>query len=172
MNIFARVKKTLLDVVLSRNETERFLRFRKKQSAAKNPLIRGYYTIRCVRICVRNNAFVPACAVIGDRVTFPHGLSGIYISQNAQIGSGCTIFHQVTIGSNALKSSRGFGAPVLGDNVFVGAGAKIIGNVHVGNNAKIGAGAVVVKDVPENATVVCAEPRIIPPPHSCPHIQH
>ena len=81
----------------------------------------------------------------------PHGLYGIIVSHNAVIGRNCTIFHQVTIGEG-----KG-GAPVIGDNVLIGAGAKIIGNVHVGNNAKIGVNAVIVHDVPEGAVVAAVE---------------
>lgn len=86
---------------------------------------------------------------------FPHGLYGIIVSHNAVIGSNVTIFHQVTIGEG-----KG-GAPIIGDNVYIGAGAKIIGNIHVGNNVKIGANCIVVKDVPDNATVVLGGPRVI-----------
>lgn len=85
----------------------------------------------------------------------PHGLYGIIISHNAKIGKGCTIYHQVTIGEG-----KG-GAPEIGNNVFIGAGAKIIGKVKIGNNVRIGAGAVVFSDVPDGATVVCQPPRII-----------
>lgn len=92
---------------------------------------------------------------------FPHGICGIFISQGAKIGEGCTIFQQVTIGSNMLKDSKGYGAPVIGDNVYIGAGAKIIGNVKIGNNCRIGANCVVTRDVPDNATVVLEQPRII-----------
>lgn len=81
----------------------------------------------------------------------PHGLYGIIISHNATIGSNCTIFHQVTIGEGKA------GAPVIGDNVLIGAGAKIIGNVRIGSNSKIGVNAVVVHDVPENSIVTASE---------------
>lgn len=53
------------------------------------------------------------------------------------------------------------GAPVIGDNVFIGAGAKIIGPVHIGNNVKIGAGCIVAEDIPDDVTVVMERPRII-----------
>lgn len=85
----------------------------------------------------------------------PHGLNGIIVSHNAVIGANCTIFHQVTIGEG-----KG-GAPTIGDNVLIGAGAKIIGNVHIGNNVKIGAGCIVACDVPDGATVVMGHPRIL-----------
>ncbi len=53
------------------------------------------------------------------------------------------------------------GYPVIGDNVIIGAGAKIVGPIRIGNNVKIGAGCVVAKDIPDNATVVMDHPRII-----------
>ena len=77
------------------------------------------------------------------------------------IGKNCTIFQQVIIGSNTLKDSKKKGTPVIGDNVFIGAGAKIIGNVKIGNNVRIGAGTVVVEDIEDNATVVPAKNKII-----------
>jgi len=92
---------------------------------------------------------------------FPHGISGIYISGGVSIGHNCTIFQQVTIGSNSLLDSSGLGAPRIGDNCYIGAGAKIIGNVNIGKNVRIGANAVVVKDVPDNSVVVPCEQRII-----------
>ena len=66
---------------------------------------------------------------------------------------------QVTIGSNNITKSRG--APTIKDNVFIGAGAKIIGKITIGNNVKIGAGCIVVTDIPDGATVVMNKPRII-----------
>ena len=86
---------------------------------------------------------------------------GIFISNKAKIGRDCVIFQQVTIGSNTLEDSKHKGYPVIGNNVYIGAGAKIIGNVHIGNNCRIGANAVVVDDVPDNSVVVLERPRII-----------
>lgn len=112
------------------------------------------------KILDRHNAVIP-CTEDINPFTTPHGLAGIFISYGARIGKGCTIFHQVTIGSNTLGDSRGQGAPVIGDNVYIGAGAKIIGGVTVGDNARIGANCVVTFDVPANATVVLEAPRVI-----------
>lgn len=77
------------------------------------------------------------------------------------MGDNCVIFQQVTIGSNTLQDSKYYGAPTVGNNVYIGAGAKIIGNVHIGDNVRIGANAVVVRDVPENTVVVMASMRYI-----------
>lgn len=75
---------------------------------------------------------------------------GIYIK--AKIGEKCRVSQQVVIGH--LGGFRGGGIPTLGDNVYVGVGAKILGEIKVGNNAKIGANAVVLNDVPDNAVAV------------------
>ena len=96
-----------------------------------------------------------SCAKIDSRPILPHGLNGIIISNEAHIGKNCTIYHQVTIGGG------NGGSPDVGDNVFIGAGAKIIGPIHIGNNVKIGAGCVVTIDIPDNATVVMNHPRIM-----------
>lgn len=112
------------------------------------------------KILDRYNAIIPCMDEVKPFVT-PHGLAGIFISYGASIGEGCTIYHQVTIGSNTLPDSRGQGAPTIGKHVYIGAGAKIIGNVTVGDNARIGANAVVTFDVPANATVVQEAPRVI-----------
>ena len=112
------------------------------------------------KILDRHNAIIPCMDDVKPFVT-PHGLAGIFISYGASIGKGCTIYHQVTIGSNTLPDSKGQGAPTIGNNVYIGAGAKIIGSVTVGDNARIGANAVVTFDVPGDATVVQESPRVI-----------
>src|SRR5881392_3183872 len=67
---------------------------------------------------------------------FPHGMKSIFIAGAAAIGKNCVIFQQVTIGSNMLADSGGRGAPRIGDDCYIGAGAKIVGNVRVGNNVR------------------------------------
>ena len=88
------------------------------------------------------------------RFRTPHGFAGIHISIDATIGKGCTFYQHVVIGSNTLPDSKTHGFPVIGDNVYIGAGAMVIGNVRVGNNVRIGANCVVTKDVPDNCVVV------------------
>lgn len=65
------------------------------------------------------------------------------------------IYHQVTIGEGNS------GAPIIGDNAIIGAGAKIVGKIEIGSNVKIGANCIVFKDIPDNSTVVMKAPRII-----------
>ena len=92
---------------------------------------------------------------------FPHGMYGIFVSDGAEIGKNAVIFQQVTIGSNTLADSRKQGSPVIGDNVYIGSGAKIIGNIRIGNNVRIGANCIVVEDIEDNSVVVMNKPRII-----------
>ena len=112
------------------------------------------------KILDRYNACIPCLEEISPFAT-PHGMAGIFISYGASMGPDCTVFQQVTIGSNNLADSRGRGAPVIGKNVYIGAGAKIIGGVTVGDNVRIGANCAVTFDVPDNATVVLSAPRVI-----------
>lgn len=93
--------------------------------------------------------------------TFPHGISSIFISQHAKIGRDAVIFQQVTIGSNTTEGSKHYGAPTIGDNCYIGAGAVVIGGIKIGNNVRIGANATVVTDIPDNAVVVSQPSRII-----------
>lgn len=122
-------------------------------------IIRGYLEFRAKKIAHKFGALVPICDNISPFDT-PHGLLGIVINKDAVIGNGCVIFHQVTNGKND-SSSKHFGAPVIGNNVIIGAGAKIIGDVSVGDNVKIGANCVVVESIPSSCTVVMDKPRII-----------
>ena len=78
------------------------------------------------------------------RPTLPHGLQGIFISRYASVGEGCLIYQNVTIGEVNRK------APVIGDHCLIGAGAVLIGNIRIGDRVKIGAGAVVNMDVPDD----------------------
>ena len=89
-----------------------------------------------------------------------HNFSGILI--HGRLGRNCMIVQGAQLISRADGNNAGW--PTLGDNVFVGSGAKVVGNVHIGNNVRIGANAVVSRDVPDNARVAPPESRIIPRP--------
>lgn len=106
-------------------------------------------------------SYLPMEAKIAGPINFLHGTYGIFISNNAQIGKNCTLYHQVTIGSNMLLDSGGLGSPVIGDHCLIGAGAKIIGNVKIGDHCRIGANAVVTQDLPDHSVAVMGKTTII-----------
>lgn len=98
-------------------------------------------------------------AKVGERVFIDHGM-GIVIGETAEVGDGCTIYQGVTLGGTSLtKGSKRH--PTLGQNVVVGAGAKVLGGFTVGDNAAVGSNAVVTKPVPAGATAVGIPARII-----------
>jgi len=97
-------------------------------------------------------------ATIGRRFFIDHGM-GVVIGETAEIGNDCTIYHGVTLGGTSWN--KGKRHPTLLDFVVIGAGAKVLGPITVGMAARVGSNAVVVKDVPEEATVVGVPGRII-----------
>ena len=97
-------------------------------------------------------------AVIGQGVFIDHGM-GIVIGETAEIGDGCTIYQGATLGGTSLDPGKRH--PTLGENVVVGAGAKILGPVTVGDNARIGANSVVLHDVPAGTAVVGVPGQVI-----------
>lgn len=90
-------------------------------------------------------------AHIGKRLFIDHGM-GIVIGETAEIGDDCTIYHQVTLGGTGKDKFKRH--PTIGNNVMIGAGAKLLGPIRIGNNVKIGAGAVVLKSTEDDVTVV------------------
>lgn len=97
-------------------------------------------------------------ATIGRRFFIDHGM-GVVIGETAVIGDDCTLYHGVTLGGTTWQ--KGKRHPTLGNDVVVGAGAKVLGPLLVNNGARIGSNAVVVKDVPEGATVVGIPGKVI-----------
>ena len=98
-------------------------------------------------------------ATIGDGLFIDHGM-GIVIGETAVIGNNCTIYHGVTLGGRGhVKGAKRH--PTIGDNVLIGAGAKILGPVTIGSGSSIGANAVILHDVPENSTVVGVPGKIV-----------
>lgn len=90
-------------------------------------------------------------AKIGNRLFIDHGM-GTVIGETAEIGDNCTIYHQVTLGGTGKDKYKRH--PTIGNNVMIGAGAKILGPIKIGNNVKVGAGAIVLKSTPDNVTIV------------------
>lgn len=98
-------------------------------------------------------------ARIGRRVFIDHA-TGVVIGQTAQVGSDVVIYHGVTLGGVSMR--RGKRHPTVGSHVMIGAGAKLLGAIHVGDGSKIGANAVVTRDVPAGAIAVGIPARILP----------
>ena len=96
-------------------------------------------------------------ATIGSGLVIDHGM-GVVIGETTEIGNDCTIYQNVTLGGTG--KDHGKRHPTLGNNVLVGTGAKVLGPFKVGDNARIAAGAVVLSEVPENATAVGVPARV------------
>jgi serine O-acetyltransferase len=94
-------------------------------------------------------------ARIGRRLFIDHGM-GVVIGETAEIGDDCTLYHGVTLGGTRPSADQSGQKrhPTLGDNVIVGSGAQVLGPFRVGDGARIGAAAVVLREVPEGATMV------------------
>ncbi len=100
---------------------------------------------------------VHPAAVLGPGLFIDHGM-GVVIGETAEVGENVSILQGVTLGGTSTKREKRH--PTLGDNVVVGAGAKIIGGFRIGNGSRIGAGSVVVREVPENSVVVGVPGRV------------
>ncbi len=97
-------------------------------------------------------------AKIGKGLVIDHGM-GVVIGETAEVGDNCTIYQGVTLGGTGKDVGKRH--PTLGNNVLVGAGAKVLGPLKIGNNVKIAANAVVLKEIPENCTAAGIPARIV-----------
>lgn len=101
-------------------------------------------------------------AEIGEGLLIYHG-NGIVIGASVRAGKCLTLEHQVTLGNRIMSDKEGaMESPLLGDHVFIGCGAKVLGGVKVGDHARIGANAVVLQNVPDHATAVGVPARVLP----------
>ena len=98
-------------------------------------------------------------ATLGAGILIDHGM-GVVIGETAQIGNRVTIYHGTTLGGTG-KDKGIKRHPTVGDNVVIGAGAKVLGNINIGSNSKIGSNSVVLNDVPEGATVVGIPGKVV-----------
>lgn len=97
-------------------------------------------------------------ATIGRRLVIDHG-TGIVIGATTEIGDDCLLYQCVTLGGTGITTGKRH--PTLGNNVMVGSGAKILGPIKIGDNSRVAANAVVLRDVPENSTVVGVPGRVV-----------
>ncbi|CED93982.1 serine O-acetyltransferase EpsC [Romboutsia ilealis] len=98
-------------------------------------------------------------ATLGAGILIDHGM-GVVIGETAQIGNRVTIYHGTTLGGTGKDKGRKR-HPTVGDNVVIGAGAKVLGNINIGSNSKIGSNSVVINDVPKGATVVGIPGKVV-----------
>lgn len=118
-------------------------------------LLARWESQRCVR---RTNIEIHPAAVIGRRFFIDHG-TGVVIGETTEIGDDCTLYQGVTLGGTG--KDHGKRHPTLGNHVMVGAGAKVLGPIHIGNNVRIAAGAVVLSDIPDDCTAVGIPARVV-----------
>ena len=97
-------------------------------------------------------------ATLGEGILIDHGM-GVVIGETAELGDRITIYHGTTLGGTGKE--KGKRHPTVGDNVVIGAGSKVLGNIKIGSNSKIGANSVVLHDVPEGATVVGIPGKVV-----------
>ena len=97
---------------------------------------------------------------IPSSTIMPHQGLGVVMHPKTTIGENCVIFHNTTFGSKHGLNSKDV-APILGNNVIVGVGAVVLGNITIGNNVSIGANSVVVDDIPDNAVVAGKPAQIL-----------
>lgn len=153
----------IMNNICSHYNDKKYWKIKMKISNNRTPkVVKAYFLFRMKKMEAFN------CASLGNRLSggsyflekpkLPHGIKGIFVTDTSKIGRNVTIFQHVTIGIKDFSGSTG---PIIGDNVIIGAGAKIIGPITIGNNVKIGSNCIVVQDIPDDATVVMQKPRII-----------
>jgi serine O-acetyltransferase len=108
-------------------------------------------------------------ATIGRRFFIDHGM-GVVIGETTEIGDDCLLYQGVTLGGTG--NEKGKRHPTLGNNVVVGTGAKVLGNIRMGNHVKVGAGSVVVHPVPDHSTVVGIPGRVVRQRTECGVLEH
>jgi serine O-acetyltransferase len=121
------------------------------------PALRATYFLVNKALEATTEMFLDAQAEIAEGLYIGHS-GGVHINNGAVVGKNCDIAHQVTLGTSAGGRA---GAPTLGDRVYVGAGAKLIGRITVGEGARIAANSLVMTNVPPGATVMGVPARVV-----------
>ena len=168
--MFYHVKKDLQFIVDSdpaaRNKIELFLLYPSIHAMIMYRMSHFFYTKKrffIARLISQVSRFftqieIHPGAQIGDGILIDHG-SGVVIGETAELGDRITIYHGTTLGGTGKE--KGKRHPTVGDNVVIGAGSKVLGNIKIGSNSKIGANSVVLDDVPEGATVVGIPGKVV-----------
>lgn len=149
------VARIILPFVLLRYKE--FWGLRQAALSSRWGLLRKCYYIYVARFC----ADIPLSVKFDGPPCLPHGPHGIFIGSLTHIGKNVTILQHVTIGQDTFATLEENARRRIGDNVFIGAGAKIIGGVIIGDNCRIGANCCVYKDMLPNTVAVCQPTRFI-----------
>ncbi|WP_085993706.1 serine O-acetyltransferase [Oceanobacillus senegalensis] len=170
MGIFKRMKEDM-DVVFeqdpaARTYVEVFLTYSGLHAIWSHRIAHAFYKKRLffiARVISQISRFFTGIEIhpgakIGRRFFIDHGM-GVVIGETCEIGDNVTIFQGVTLGGTG--NEKGKRHPTIKDNALVSTGAKVLGSITIGENSKVGGGAVVVKDVPDNCTVVGVPGRIV-----------
>lgn len=131
----------------------------RKAKFAKNPLSRGWYKLRLRKISARTHIQIPAVTDIGEGLYIGH-TGRLIINSKAKIGKNCNLATGVTIGAESRGKRQG--APVIGDEVWIGTNAVVVGNVTIGNDVLIAPLSFVNFDVPAHSIVIGNPGKIIP----------
>jgi len=117
---------------------------------------RAYQVVDVVYVRSIMGAELPGSVRVGPGIRLPHSGRGVVLHPHSRLGAGVTLYHRATLGVRGSEV-----APTVGDGVYIGSGAAILGPIHVSDGAKVGANAVVIHDVPAGATAVGVPARIL-----------
>ena len=132
--------------------------FRLHQCASMIRPIRLILTSMVLRQALKTGIQINPGASVGESLYIPH-FGGIVVNPSAVIGKNCYLSHNVLIGK--VHAGKRIGVPIIGNDVFIGTGAVILGNIKIGDNAAIGANSVVINDVPANTFVAGSPAKIV-----------
>ena len=136
-------------------KTLRYCEYHINNSGIFHMCLRLFYLRRLRKLSYLTGMQIPP-NVVGPGLNLPH-FGVIVINENCSVGRNATMYSGVCIG----WKKRGMPCPCIGDNVFIGTGTNIIGDVHIGDNVTIGQNCVIVKDIESGSTVVAQQPRIL-----------
>lgn len=136
-------------------KTLRYCEYHINNSGKYHMIMRIFYLWKLRRLSYKTAIQIPPNAV-GPGLNLPH-FGAINMNENSKVGRNATIYSGVRLG----WKEKNMPCPCIGDNVFIGTGTNIIGNVHIGDDVTIGQNCVIVKDIPSGSTVVTQAPRIL-----------
>ena len=158
-NLKSEIKSVLSNDPAARNGIEVFLLYPSIHALISHRIANFFYKKNCffiARLISQFSRFITGIeihpgAIIGKGLFIDHGM-GVVIGETAEVGDNVVIYHGVTLGGTGKDTGKRH--PTVGNNVKIGAGAKVLGPIKIGNNVRIGANSVVLRDVPDDCTAV------------------